>query len=160
MSSVCQPISGFFKAMCNACALHLSICSPYHLYTMLHLTSVMFLQAEANISWRDTNSVLQRCGTAETGLFKLNNAQTRGRGSREWVIRTVFTLKLDIKTSAYEGKNQIGESCVQMIQIVVIQRSVMAKSTKRKTNTRNWTPSHHRKESNNPHPSENEKYKQ
>ena len=42
------------------------------------------------------------------------------------------------------------------IQTVVLQRSMEAKPTERKANTRNVTPSQHRKECNNPNSSETE----
>ena len=43
LSPVQQPISGFFLVMCSACALHLLACSPYHICTVAHTTSVTFV---------------------------------------------------------------------------------------------------------------------
>ena len=43
-----------------------------------------------------------------------------------------------------------------LIQIGVLQRNEMAKPTETKANTRKVTPSRHRKESNNPNPTESE----
>ena len=42
-SSMCQPISGFFPAICSTGALHLPVCSLYHIYTVVHTTSVTYV---------------------------------------------------------------------------------------------------------------------
>ena len=45
VDSVCQPIFGFFLVMCSACALRLFVCSMYHVYNVVHTTSVTFTPA-------------------------------------------------------------------------------------------------------------------
>ena len=48
---LCQTISGFFLAMCSACALHLSICSPHRMFTVVHTTSVAFVTTGVSYYW-------------------------------------------------------------------------------------------------------------
>ena len=43
VSCVCQPISGFFLAMCSAHALKLPVHSPYNIYVVVRTTSVTFI---------------------------------------------------------------------------------------------------------------------
>ena len=53
-SSVYQPISGFCLVRCRARALHLSVCSLYHIYAVVHttsVTSVLLLHAEVRTTF-------------------------------------------------------------------------------------------------------------